>query len=183
MKRNSRLLTMALISAVGCGAGSALGQQAPQTQQQMPMMGYGMGQMGIGQMGMMGPGNMGMMGPGMHGMMGPVMMTDLGPMMEGRLAYVKAELGITDAQTAAWDGYATAVKARASNMQGMHTAMMRAMQAGTALERLDERTKAMESMVEGLKALRPATEKLYSALSDDQKKKADLLLGMGCCMM
>ena len=69
MKRTC-LLTMALISAVGCGAGSALAQQAPQTQQQMPMMGYGMGQMGMGQMGMMGPGNMGMMGPGMHGMMG-----------------------------------------------------------------------------------------------------------------
>ena len=77
----------------------------------------------------------------------------------------------------------TAVKARASNMQGMHTAMMQAMQSGTALERLDERTKAMENMVESLKALRPATEALYGALSDDQKKKADQLLGMGCCMM
>jgi hypothetical protein len=49
-------------------------------------------------------------------------------MMEGRLAYTKAELGITDAQTAAWDGYVTAVKARASNMQDMHTAMMQAME-------------------------------------------------------
>jgi hypothetical protein len=177
MKRNSRFLTVALISAVGLGAGSALAQQA---QQQMPMMGSGMGQMGTGQMGMMGPDNM---GPGMHGMMGPGMTMDFGPMIEGRLAYTKAELGITDAQTAAWDGYVTAVKARASNMQGMHTAMIKVMQAGTALERLDERTKVMESMVESLKALRPATEKLYSALSDDQKKKADLLLGMGCCMM
>ena len=175
MKRNSRFLTVALISAVGFGAESALAQQ---TQQQMPMMGYGMGQMG-----MMGPGNMGMMGTGMHGMMGPGMMMDFGPMMAGRLAYMKAELGITDAQTAAWDGYATAVKARASNMQGMHTAMIKVMQAGTALERLDERTKVMESMVESLKALRPATETLYAALSDDQKKKADQLLGMGCCMM
>ncbi len=180
MKRNSRFPTVALICAVGLGAGSALAQQA---QQQMPMMGYGMGQMGMGQTGMMGPGNMGMMGPGMHGMMGPGVMMDVGPMMEGRLAYMKAELGITDAQTAAWDGYVTAVKAGASNMQGMHTTMMQAMQAGTALERLDARTKAMESMVESLKALRPATEKLYSALTDDQKKKADLLLGMGCCMM
>ena len=44
-----------------------------------------------------GAGDMGMMGPGMHGMM------DFGPMMEGRLAYTKAELGITDAQTAGKD--------------------------------------------------------------------------------
>ena len=63
---------------------------------------------------MMGPGNMGMMGPGMQGIMGPGMMMDFGPMIEGRLAYTKAELGITDAQTAAWDGYVAAVKARAS---------------------------------------------------------------------
>ena len=179
MKRNSRLLTVAMISAVGLGAGSALAQQA---QQQMPMMGYGMGQMGMGQTGMTGPGNMGMM-PGYARNDGTGHDDGCWPHDGGRLAYTKAELGITDAQTAAWDGYVTAVKARASNMQDMHTAMMQAMQAGTALERLDARTKAMESMVESLKALRPATEKLYGALSDDQKKKADLLLGMGCCMM
>jgi LTXXQ motif family protein len=182
MKRNSRFLTVALISAVGLGAGAALAQQ---NQQQMPMMGDGMGQGMMGQMGtgMIGPGNMGMMGPGMHGMMGPGMMMDFGPMMEGRLAYMKAELGVTEAQTSAWDDYAKAVKARATTMQGMHTTMVQAMQAGSALERLDARTKAMESMVESLKALRPVTEALYKGLSDDQKKKADQLLGMGCCMM
>ncbi|MFA5952637.1 MAG: Spy/CpxP family protein refolding chaperone [Hyphomicrobium sp.] len=174
MKRNSRSLTVALISAIGLGAGAALAQQG---QPQMPMMGYGMGQ------GMMGHMGMGMMGPGMQGMMGPGMMMDVGPMMEGRLAYVKAELGVTDAQTVAWDGYVSAVKSRATTMQGIHTAMMQAMQAGTAIERLDAHTKAMESMVESLKALQPATEALYKVLSDDQKKKADLLLGMGCCMM
>ena len=104
MKRNSRFLTVALISALSLGAGVALAQQG---QQQTPMMGYGMGQgmMGHMGMGMMGHGNMGMMGPGMQGMMGPGMMMDFGPMMEGRLAYVKAELGVTEAQTAAWDGY------------------------------------------------------------------------------
>ena len=182
MKRHSRFLTVALISALSLGAGVALAQQG---QQQMPMMGYGMGQgmMGHMGMGMMGQGNMGMMGPGMQGMMGPGMMMDFGPMIEGRLAYMKAELGVTEAQTATWDGYVSAVKARGTTMQDMHTAMVQAMQAGSALDRLDARTKAMESMVESLKALRPVTEALYKVLSDDQKKKADLLLGMGCCMM
>lgn len=190
MKQHSRFLTVALIGAIGLGAWSALAQQGQQQtpQQQMPMMGYGMGQGMMGQMGMgmMGPGNFGMMGPGMQGMMGqmgPGMMMDFGPIMEGRLAYVKAELGITDAQTAAWDGYVSAVKARATTMQGVRTAMIEAMQAGSAIERLDARTRAMESMVESLKALKPVTEALYKVLSDDQKKKADLLLGMGCCMM
>ena len=54
-----------------------------------------MGGMGRGMM--MG---MGMMNPAMMGMMMG------GPAVQGRLAYMKAELGITDAQTAAWDGYA-----------------------------------------------------------------------------
>ena len=188
MKRKSHFLTVALITATGLCAVPTLAQQGqkqtPQ-QQQMPMMGYGMGQgmMGHMGMGMMGPGNMGMMGPGMQGMMGPGMMMDSGPMIEGRLAYLKAELAITDAQTAAWDGYVSAVKARTTTMEGMHTAMMQAMQSGNAIERLDAHTNAMQSMVESLKALRPATETLYKVLSDDQKKKADQLLGMGCCMM
>ena len=34
------------------------------------------------------------------------------PMMEGRLAYIKADLEITDAQLAAWNAYADAVRAR-----------------------------------------------------------------------
>ena len=90
------------------------------------------GTMGPGMMnqGMMGPGTcsmMGGMGQGMMmgwGMMNPAMMGMMmgGPAAQGRLAYMKAELGITDAQTAAWDGYASAVNARVTSMQGMHAA-------------------------------------------------------------
>jgi hypothetical protein len=173
---------------------------AQQGQQQMPMMGqHGMMQ---GSQGMMGqsanPGMMGscpmmggmmgqgMMGPGMGMMMGsgPMMglMMGTGPMMEGRLAYLKAELGSTDAQTSAWDDYVAAVKARHSGMQDMHAGMIKAMHSGNAVDRLDAHVKAMESMVESLKALKPPTVALYAVLSDDQKKKADQLLG-GCCGM
>ena len=146
---------------------------------------------GIAQDDSAGPGRqhgMGMMGPGMHGMMGqgmmgPGMMMGYGPMMEGRLAYMKAELGITDAQTKAWNDYVSAVEARATTMQGMHAAMMQTMQSGTAVERMEAHTQAMQNMVESMKAIKPATEALYKVLTDDQKKKADLLLGRGCCMM
>jgi hypothetical protein len=157
---------------------------AQQGQQQMPMMGHP-GMMGSCPMmgGMMGQG---MMGPGMGMMMGsgPMMglMMGTGPMMEGRLAYLKAELGITDAQTSAWDDYVAAVKARHSGMQDMHAGMIKAMHSGNAVDRLDAHVKAMESMVESLKALKPPTVALYAVLSDDQKKKADQLLG-GCCGM
>lgn len=138
---------------------------AQQTQAQPGMMGHGM--MGQGMMG--------------QGMMGQGMMS--GPMLEGRLAYIKAELAITDAQSVAWNTYASAVKARASTMQGMHDTMMQAMQSGTATARMDAHIKAMEAMTEALKALKPATEALYAVLTPEQKQKADQLLGMGCMMM
>ncbi|MDX2308921.1 MAG: Spy/CpxP family protein refolding chaperone [Hyphomicrobium sp.] len=157
--------------------------------QQMPMMGQGMGMMGDcpmmgGGMGEMRQGMPGGMAPGMMGQhMGPGMMMSRGPMMEGRLAYLKAELGITDSQASSWDGYVAAVKERADSMQKMHATMMQAMNSGTAAERMNTRIKHMEAMLDALKIMKPATEALYKALSDDQKKKADVLLGMGCCMM
>ncbi len=115
--------------------------------------------------------------------MGPGMMMGYGPMMEGQLAYLKAELAITDAQKEAWDAYVNSVKARATTMQGMRAAMMQSMQSGSAVDRMEAHTQAMQSMVESMKATKPATEALYKVLTDEQKKKADLLLGNGCCMM
>jgi hypothetical protein len=125
-------------------------------------------------MDMMGPGRHGM-GKGMkHGMMHSV------PMMEARLAYIKADLEITDAQSAVWDAYANAVRGRHSAMESVHADMMKAKENGTVVDRMDARIKALESMADSLKALKPATEALYAALSDEQKKKADQLLGAGC---
>jgi hypothetical protein len=133
---------------------------------------------------MMGPGMHGMMGQGMGPrMMGPGMMMDSGPMVEGRLAYLKAELGITDKETEAWDGYASAVKSRAAGMRDMHAAMVKTMQTGNAVDRIRAHADAMQSMADSMKALIPATEALYGALSAEQKGKADQLLGSGCCMM
>jgi hypothetical protein len=191
---------------------AALPAMAQQDQQQAPMVGQGQGgMMGQGQGGMMGQGQGGMMGRGgmmdqdmggqdMSGcpMMGDMMgfgrrgmkdgmghgaMMHSVPMMEGRLAYIKADLEITDAQTAAWDAYANAVRARHATMEGMRAEMMKAKESGSALQGLDARIKTMESKVESLKALKPVTEGLYAVLSDEQKKKADQLLGGGCGIM
>lgn len=166
-----------------------------QTDQPAPGGGMMGGMMGQGKGGMMGQGKGDMMGQGMGGMMGgcPMMgqgmqgmghgMMHSGPMMEGRLAYIKADLEITEAQAAVWAAYADAVRARHAGMEGMHADMMKAKVGGSALERMDAHIKAMESMVESLKALKPATEALYAVLTDEQKKKADQLLGGGCGMM
>jgi len=169
MKMLCKLVIMSAL--VMTAAFSAMAQQG---QQQTPMMGQGT----MGQGGMMGRGMQGMMGPGMQGMM-----MGSGPIMEGGLAYQKAELGITQDQTAAWDNYVAAFKARGTAMQSMHADMVQAMQTGSAMARMDAHIKAMESMVESLKALKPSTEALYAVLTDEQKQKADQLLGGGCGMM
>jgi DNA-binding transcriptional LysR family regulator len=43
--------------------------------------------------------------------------------------------------------------------------------------RMDARIKSMETMVDSMKAVKPATEKLYAVLTDEQKKVADQLIG------
>jgi hypothetical protein len=175
-----------------------------QNQPQAPMMGQGQGGMvDRDEGGMMGRG--GMMGQDMGGqdmsgrpMMGYMMgsgrrsmnermghgaMMHSVPMMEGRLAYIKADLAITDAQLAAWDAYAAAVRARHSTMESMHTEMLKAKESGSALHGLDARIKAMESQLESLRAIKPVTEALFAVLTGEQKKKADQLVGGRCGMM
>lgn len=140
--------------------------------------------------GMMGGGcpTMGMMGRGGwgEGRQGQGMMQrqlKMGAMVEGRLAYLKGELEITDAQAAAWEGYASAVKARVDLMKGIHEGILETMQKGTATERMDARIAGMEAMLESMKAMKPATEALYAVLSDEQKKMADELIGADCGAM
>jgi hypothetical protein len=146
----------------------------------MGMMGGGCAMMGMVGQGMMGggPWGQGFMGQGPGAMMDRQPRIDA--MIEGRLAYLKGELDITDAQTEAWTGYADAVKARIDLMQGMRQSMFDAMQKGTAIERMDVRIANMEAMLEAMKQLKPATEALYAALTDEQKAVADQLIGADC---
>jgi hypothetical protein len=176
------------------GPGGGMGKGPGQGQ---GMMGQGAPGQGKGMMGQRGPGqgkgmmqdNMmggGMMGkancPRMAGMMGKGMMHSR-PMMEARLAYAKADLEITDDQMDAWNAYADAVRKRHDIMEGVQTDMMKAMKSGNVVDRLDARIKLTETGLESLKALKPATEGLYNALTDAQKKKADELLSGTCGMM
>ena len=65
----------------------------------------------------------------------------MGAMTQGRLAFLKAELKITQAQEPAWMEYSDAAKDRVSIMQGMRQGMMESMQNGTAVERMEARIK------------------------------------------
>ena len=122
-----------------------------------------------------------------RGMMGQGKMQDkemqMGVMADSRLANLNAELKITDAQADVWKAYADAIKARGDMMQGTRTSMMDAMDKGSAIERMDIRIKSIEAMVESMKVVKPATEKLYAALTAEQKLVADQLIGADCGAM
>jgi hypothetical protein len=186
------ITTAALALALSATALSpSVTQTAEQTGPMAGMMGGGCPMIGMMRQGMMGQGMMdqGMMDQGMsgHGMMRQGMLAGrqarMGAMVDGRLAYLKGELNITDAQSDAWNSYASAVKGRVDVMQGVHQAMMDAMQKGSAIGRMDARIKSMEALVEAMKAVKPATEKLYVVLTEEQKKVADQLFGMDCGAM
>jgi len=147
-------------------------------------MGPGMG-MGSGMGMMMGRG---MMGSGMMGgcpMMGAMMGKGgmMGMHSEGRVAFLKAELGITDAQKDAFEAYAAALRKNLGNMQAMHEGMLKMRDAKTPVERLDTHIGLMEGRLAALKEVKAPLSALYTSLSDEQRKKADdLLTGMGCMM-
>ena len=125
------------------------------------------------------------MGRGMMGMMNdcPMMGGDTSTFTEGRIAFLKAELAITDAQKSVWDAYAAALQKNLQGMQAMRQTMMKVMEAKTPVERLDAHVTVMDSRLASLKEVKPALTALYAALSTEQKKKADqILTGMGCMM-
>jgi LTXXQ motif family protein len=186
--KSMRILAAAAAVMIGttiAGSVGAQDQAAPQTQFGGPMMGGGMmgphGMMGDG----MGPGMMGM-GPGMMGM-GPGMMAGIGSgrgmctmMMghtDGRLAYLKAELKITDAQAPQFERVAQAMR---ENATAMDQAMQR-MRAGrdqqkSAVDRLEARTQFATLRAQSSQRFLDAFKPLYASLSADQKKAADEML-------
>ena len=158
--------------ALASGVGLAQDQRGPMQGREM-----GMGPMaGMPGRGMMGMGDCPMMGM----MMGGAEMPVFG---EGRIAFVKAELAITPAQQGVWDAFAAALKKNFTSMQGMRQGMLTALEGKTPVERLEAHLAAMASRHAALSEIKPVLSALYTALSDEQKKKADqILTGMGCMM-
>ena len=104
-------------------------------------------------------------------------------MDDSHFARLKTELKITEAQSPAWDSYMKAAKARGDAMKTAHETHMKSMKSADAIGRLDGHITAMQTVVDALKELKPATAALYGLLDDNQKKRADLSLGSGGCMM
>jgi LTXXQ motif family protein len=122
-----------------------------------------------------------MMGRGYMGGYGPMMGFDSEGMLDridGRLAFIKAELKIRDDQLAEWDALAQVIRENAEVHNDMMHSMMEDMHDGKYFEKpLPERLTIMETHMEArleqTRAVREALDKLYAVLDDDQKKTAD----------
>lgn len=150
--------------------------QTPQAQPGQPMqpgrrpMGQGMGMMGQGGMmdGMMGGGM-----PGMMPMMGMMQMMHGGQHVEGRLAFIKAELKITSAQEKVWNDFVNAVRqasAKAHEGGGMRPMSGAAGNSPTPMQLADQHEKHLAARLEAIRIVKPTLEPLYMSLNDEQKK-------------
>jgi len=94
--------------------------------------------------------------------------------IEGRIAYLKAELKITDAQQPLFDAVANVMRDNATAMgaafQGLHGDRN---QPQTALARLEARAKLAQLRADGEVKMLAAFRPLYQAMSPDQQKAAD----------
>jgi hypothetical protein len=188
-RRSSMRISISVLAvAATLPIAAALAQQSQSTEpsQQMhgPMMGQGMMERGMMPM-------MEMMAPAQH--------------IEGRLAFLKTELQITDAQMPQWNVFSDALRANAKSMSDlrgtstsngmmgpgqnmMRRSEMMSGQAGTGMslpDRLDRAEQHMAAYLEMLRAMKGPTTQLYAVLSDDQKRLADQLIRgpMGIGMM
>jgi hypothetical protein len=149
--------------------GGDMGQMMPMMRMMQSMQMMQSMRMMDGMMQRDGGGGMAMM-PGQH--------------VEGRIAYLKAELGIAEAQLPQWNAFADAMREGA---KAMRTAMAANMGAGipaAAPTRSDAMIAMMTSRLEAMKKTSEAGKELYAVLNDAQKKSADDLMmssmaGMG----
>lgn len=98
--------------------------------------------------------------------------------VEGRIAYAKAELNITDAQAPLWNKVADTMRQNAKAMDDAMVALKRDPNAPalSAVERLELRSKIAQIHAQGSQQLLVAFKPLYDAMSADQRKAADELL-------
>jgi hypothetical protein len=142
-------------------------------------------------MGKWGEGPMMMGRYGTDGMSGSMMGLGVDVMLDrvdGRLAYLKTELKITDDQTSAWDELSTTIRSTAETHNAMMRSMMEEFTSGEFLkkplpDRLTLQVTHLEARLEQVRAVHASVDKLYAVLTAEQKEIADQIvlptMGMG----
>ncbi|MCT8974673.1 Spy/CpxP family protein refolding chaperone [Microbaculum marinisediminis] len=128
---------------------------------------------------------------GTVGMSGPMMGLGVDMMLErvdGRLAYLKTELKITDDQESAWDEFSATIRSTAERHNDTMRSMMEEYSSGEFLreslpDRLALQETHLEARLEQVRAVHSSADKLFAVLTDEQKEIADEIvlptIGMG----
>jgi hypothetical protein len=94
-----------------------------------------------------------------------------------RVAALRADLKITEAQMPAWNEFADALLAAAKSMEesmeGMHKQMMQSGGTASLPQKLEHHAKMAAGHLASLQAIKAALDPLYASFSDEQKKTAD----------
>jgi LTXXQ motif family protein len=94
--------------------------------------------------------------------------------IEGRLAFIKTELKITEAQAPAWNQLAESIRTAAKqHNERMKAAFSREERAKTLPERLEVHEQLVSARLEEIKQIKGNLTNLYAVLSEAQKKEAD----------
>lgn len=97
--------------------------------------------------------------------------------IEGRIAFLKAEIKITAAQEPQWDRVAAVMREDARQMdQALEQMRARSGQAQTAVARLEDRARFATMRAQQTQRFLDVFKPLYASLSSDQQKAADELL-------
>ncbi len=183
------MLSAAALLLIAGGVGAARAQTAlptpapapaqPEAADQSGMGHGGMGHGGMGHGGMRGIGGMDH-GGGRSGMspdggdMMKEMMCGFTEHLDARLAYLRAELKVTDQQTPQWNAFADAWRAVAQKASAKCAAADGRRMDGKqdVLGQLSMMETHMVDHLEVVRAQKAALEPLFNVLSDDQKKAA-----------
>lgn len=134
--------------------------------------------------GMAGPGGMMPMPPAMMSMMSTMMgMAKMQPpaapldRVEGRIAFMRAELGVTDAQAPAWDQFAQALRTARGHLTEAGQALSASQngQSGSPT-RLEAYERHLSMRLDSLRGARGSFQRLYATLNPSQKQTADELV-------
>lgn len=165
-------------AALTVGASFALGQTAPDPHQHDQSTTAGASPGGGDPMMQMMGGMMSMMQM-MHGQagMGGMAMPGMGmsDRVEGRIAFLHAELKISAAQEDAWAKLADTLRANARGLKDLNSASLGAT-GGGVLVILESEEKRLQFRLDATRALLTALRPLYASFTEEQKKSGEELL-------
>jgi hypothetical protein len=104
---------------------------------------------------------------------GAGMMGDPGQFVEGRIAFLQAELKITDARKPLFDAFAIALRNAAAGMVPMHQRMWSGSVPQSLPDRLQWHVDEMTYRLEAMETVKAAARPFYEALSPEQKIMGD----------